>query len=293
MDKQQPEKNITSPEKENTVDELLLKRIRSVERRLLQNIQWVSFAIAALYLLGCIWRVSYYGQLGIPDSFLDFPFPEILIPKSFGFIVFLAWLIVPFSYKKFYRWIFETNQVRFVKSSTLFNKILWVLSCVGLAAILYTKQYRFIAFGALGYFLGEVAFKISSLSNRVQFWHVLWICFLITIGVQYLDGRMTAVSDLKNSNFPLASISVNEQEDVQGLFYGLFKGKYLVCSGNELEGIKLNIVDPDKVKNIDLRYVKWLEFALKNIEKKQRDLQKEKNKLSKEMPDSNIPHEEN
>jgi len=297
MEKQQP-KNITGPEKEKAVDEPLLMRVRSAESRLLQNIKWISLAIAALYLLGYIWRVFYYGRLGIPAYFLDLPFPEILIPKGVGVMVFLAWLIIPFSYKKFNQWILETDQLRFVKASSLFNKILWVLCFVALAALLYTKQHSLIAFAALGYSLGKVAFKLSSLSYRVQFWHLLWICFLVVCAVQLIDAWISAARDMKLGKFPLVRLSSNNQDEDEKpkVLLGFFKGKYFIASPDELYGHKLTVLDSSHVENMDIAYLSWLEESMRKgkkeldeVKKTLEELRGKQEQLAKEIADPNAP----
>ena len=292
--KKQKSKSVTSPEKEKAADESLLMRVRSAERRLLQNIKWISLAIAALYLLGYIWRVFYYGRLGIPESFLDFPFPEILIPKSFGLFLFLAWLIGPFSYEKFYQWILETNQVRFVKSSTLFNKILRVVCFVALAGLLYTRQFTLIAFAAFGYFLGKLAFKLSSLSNRIQFWHLLWICFLSVCVIQSIDAWISSGRDMKLGKFPVVTLSTTDQDDKPKFLLGFFKGKYFIASPDELYGHKVTVLDAKHVDKIDIGYMRWLEASMKKkrkelneLEKRGTELEKRRDQLAKQIDDPN------
>lgn len=293
MEKQQP-KNITSPEKEKAVDEPLLMRVRSAERRLLQNIKWISLAIAALYLLGYIWRVFYYGRLGIPKFLLDFPLPDILVPKSFGIIVFLVWLILEFSYEKFHHWISETNQARFIKSSTLFYKINVVISIVCLGALLYTRQFSLIVFAGLGYFLGKVAFKFSCLSNRVQFWHLLWICLLLACGVQSIDAWISAGQDMKLGKFPLVTLSTNNQDEKTKFLLGFFKGKYFIASPDELYGHKITVLDAKHVDKIDIGYIRWLEASMKKkrkelneLEKRGAELEKRRDQLAKQIDDPN------
>jgi hypothetical protein len=286
MEKQQP-KNITSPEKEKAVDEPLLMRVRSAERRLLQNIKWLSLAIAALYFLGYIWRVFYYRRLGIPESFLDFPFPEILIPKGFGVIIFLAALIITFSYGKFYQWIIETNKVRLLKSSTLFYKITIVLFVVSLGGLLYTRQFSFIVFGILGSCLGKVVFKFSSLSDRVQFWHLLWICLLLACGAQVTDAWISAGRDMKLGKFPLVTLSTNNQDEKTKFLLGFFKGKYFIASTDELYGHKVTVLDAKHVDKIDIAYMRWLEASMKKKRKELNKLEKRRDQLAKQIDDPN------
>jgi len=95
-------KNPRNPAPEKAIPEAILTRVRRMERQLLQNIKWISLGIGVLYLLGYIWRVFYYGRFGIPPSLLDFPFPEILVPKGSGVVAFFVWMIFPLSYAKFH-----------------------------------------------------------------------------------------------------------------------------------------------------------------------------------------------
>lgn len=292
--KNQKPKSIKSPEKDKTVGESLLLRVRSAERRTLQNIKWLSLAIAALYLLGYIWRVFYYRRLGIPESFLDFPFPEILIPKGFGVIIFLAALIITFSYGKFYQWIIETNKVRLLKSSTLFYKITIVLFVVSLGGLLYTRQFSLIVFGILGSCLGKVVFKFSSLSDRVQFWHLLWICLLLACGVQVTDAWISAGRDMKLGKFPLVKPSTNNQDDEPKFLLGFFKDKYFIASPDELYGRKVTVLDAKHRDKIDIAYLGWLEASMKRkrkelseLGKSLQELEKRRDQLAKQMGDPN------
>jgi len=294
MENKQP-KNITRPDNEKDIDEQLLMRVRSAERRLLKNIKWISVAIAALYLLGYIWRVIYYGRLRIPESFLDFPFPEILIPKSFGVPIFLAWLISTFSYEKFYQWIVKTNQVRFVKSSTLFYKIMLVILIISTGCLLYTKQYSLIAFAVFGFFLGKAVFKISSQSNRVQFWHLIWICFIIVIAVQLTDAWISAGRDMKMDKFPWVTLSSTNKENTSGMLLGFFKGKYFIMFLDEHDFPKLRILNAEQVEKVDLNYRSWTVNRLRKLkedflklDKQYDELIKVREALRKESGDPNL-----
>ena len=85
-------------------EDRILGHVRKQERNLLRSISWISIGIAILYVCGYMWRVCYYVRLGIPVSFVDFPFPEILIPKPhlFAFMVQALFVIGYESYNKFY-----------------------------------------------------------------------------------------------------------------------------------------------------------------------------------------------
>jgi len=75
-------------EKDQLYDSQILNRVRRQERVMLRSISWISLGIALLYVCGYLWRASYYNRLGVPVSIVDFPFPEILVPKM-CLVVFL------------------------------------------------------------------------------------------------------------------------------------------------------------------------------------------------------------
>ncbi len=85
-------------------DNKILERVRRQERNLLRSISWISLCIALLYVCGYVWRSWYYARMGIPVSMIDFPFPEILIPKMhlFIFIVYALFVILYESYSNFF-----------------------------------------------------------------------------------------------------------------------------------------------------------------------------------------------
>jgi len=91
-------------------DRIVLPRVQRAERRLLRNIQYVSIGVAVLYLFGFIWRSSYYSRLGIPQSLIDFPFPEILVPKSLCIVIFIVSILSPFASRKFSDFFVETRR---------------------------------------------------------------------------------------------------------------------------------------------------------------------------------------
>lgn len=82
----------------------ILERVRRHERNLLRNLSWISLGIAILYVCGYVWRSWYYARMGIPVSMIDFPFPEILIPKMhlFIFIVQALFVILYENYSNFF-----------------------------------------------------------------------------------------------------------------------------------------------------------------------------------------------
>lgn len=90
--------------------ERVIEQVRKSERHLLKNIKWISIAVATLYVWGYIWRSSYYDRLGIPHSFLDFPFPEILVPQSWLLIAFAGTIIWPFVCQKFYEYYIKARR---------------------------------------------------------------------------------------------------------------------------------------------------------------------------------------
>jgi hypothetical protein len=98
------EKNVT------TVGRIVLPRVQRTERRLLWSIQYASVGVAVLYLFGYIWRASYYSRLGIPQSLIDFPFPEILVPQSWCIVIFVVSLLGPLVSRKFYDFFTETRR---------------------------------------------------------------------------------------------------------------------------------------------------------------------------------------
>lgn len=63
-------------------DEIVLPKVRKAEQRILRSLPLISVIIASLYLLGYIWRIAYYSRIGVPLAFLEFPFPETLLPQS-------------------------------------------------------------------------------------------------------------------------------------------------------------------------------------------------------------------
>ena len=268
-------------------------RVRSAERHLLQNIKWISFAIAALYLLGYIWRVSYYGRLGIPLFLLDFPFPEVLIPQSLGLIIFLAWAAWPFLYAKFYLWFLQTSQGRSPQGSPAFNKTMILLPIVGLGGLLYTKQFSFVGFACLGYFFGRTAWEFSQRPDRVQFWHLLWIFLLVVGVVQWTDAWVLAGRDLKLGKFAVVASSTDTEEDGPRILLGFFRGKYIIASPDDLYGRKLTILDSSHVETMDITYLSWLEQSMrkgkKELKKTLEELRGKQGQLANEMADPNAP----
>ncbi len=84
-------------------DKLMQGIIRKQERYFIERISWISLCVGILYVCGYTWRLVYYKALGIPLSIIDFPFPEILVPKPglaafiFGFAyVFLFAIYIEF-----------------------------------------------------------------------------------------------------------------------------------------------------------------------------------------------------
>ena len=96
-------------------EDRLLEHVRRKERSLLKSISWISIGIAILYVCGYAWRASYYDRIGIPVSFVDFSFPEILIPKPNVF-VFMANLFVVIASGRYYDFYTRKKRLRRAKA---------------------------------------------------------------------------------------------------------------------------------------------------------------------------------
>jgi len=83
------------------VNKGILKKVQHKEHEVIKNISWISISISFLYMCGYAWRVAYYGRLGVPVSFIDFNFPEILIPKP-RLLAFIAQFLLTFLYAKYH-----------------------------------------------------------------------------------------------------------------------------------------------------------------------------------------------
>jgi hypothetical protein len=97
-------------------DEIVLPKVRKAEQRILRSLPLISVIIASLYLLGYIWRIAYYSRIGVPLDFLDFPFPETLLPKSWCLIIFVVSFLSPLISYKFYDYFIETRRVVIAKA---------------------------------------------------------------------------------------------------------------------------------------------------------------------------------
>lgn len=95
-------------------DKEILKHVREYERHIFRSISWVSIGIAILYISGYMWRTSYYKTLGVPFSFIDFPFPLILVPKNRS-IWFIMNFIFVIGYEKYYRFYTEQKRLKRAK----------------------------------------------------------------------------------------------------------------------------------------------------------------------------------
>lgn len=78
------------------------ERVVAEESRVLQSIGWVSIATAILYVCAVAWRFAYYTRLGVPFVILEFPFPDILIPRL-TLLAFIANALLAFLAGRFYR----------------------------------------------------------------------------------------------------------------------------------------------------------------------------------------------
>lgn len=85
-------------------DNEILGLVKRQELNLLKSFSWISLGIAVLYLSGYIWRCAYYTRMNVPVSMIDFPFPEILIPKLplISFITNAVLLILSEYYSNFH-----------------------------------------------------------------------------------------------------------------------------------------------------------------------------------------------
>jgi hypothetical protein len=93
----------------------ILERIRRQERNLLKSISWISLGIAILYVCGYVWRSSYYYSIGIPVLMVDFPFPEILIPKM-GLFIFIAQALFIIAYENYSDFFIKNKRLHRAKT---------------------------------------------------------------------------------------------------------------------------------------------------------------------------------
>lgn len=91
-------------------DSKILERVRIHERYLMRSISWISLGIAILYVCGYTWRYYYYNRMGIPVSMIDFPFPEILVPKIRLF-VFIAQALFVIAYEKYSEFFIKSKRL--------------------------------------------------------------------------------------------------------------------------------------------------------------------------------------
>ena len=113
------------------VGDAVITQVRRSERHLLKNLKWISIAVAMLYVLGYVWRSSYYERLGIPHSLLDFPFPEILVPQSFLLIAFASTIVWPFVCRQFYDYFIKARRKAISESIGISCPIQDIISFLG------------------------------------------------------------------------------------------------------------------------------------------------------------------
>jgi hypothetical protein len=97
-------------------DEIVLPKVRKAEQRILRSLPLISVVIASLYLLGYIWRIAYYSRIGVPLAFLEFPFPETLLPQSWCLAIFVVSFLSPLISYRFYDYFVETRRKLIAKS---------------------------------------------------------------------------------------------------------------------------------------------------------------------------------
>ena len=96
-------------------DNKILGRVRRQERNLLRSISWISLGIATLYVCGYVWRSCYYNRMGIPVSMIDFPFPEILIPKQ-NLFVFIVQALLTIAYENYSNFFIKNKRLHRAKA---------------------------------------------------------------------------------------------------------------------------------------------------------------------------------
>ena len=87
------------------IDERMARHTRAKEEKILRSISLMSLGVAVLYLCGFVWRSSYFMALGMPFAIVEFPFPEILVPRAtvIAFIVNFTSAYIGARYYDFYR----------------------------------------------------------------------------------------------------------------------------------------------------------------------------------------------
>ena len=97
-------------------EDRILEHVRRQERNHIRSISWISIGVAILYVCGYVWRIHYYSRLGIPVLFVDFPFPEIIVPKVRLF-AFMASVLAVIAYENYYD--FYTRKKRLQRAKAM------------------------------------------------------------------------------------------------------------------------------------------------------------------------------
>ena len=99
-------------------DDKILGLVRRQERNLLRSISWLSLCIAILYVCGYVWRSCYYSRLGILVSMIDFPFHQLLVPKTPTYL-FAANAFFWIAYKSYSSFFIKSKRLRRAKTMAI------------------------------------------------------------------------------------------------------------------------------------------------------------------------------
>lgn len=96
----------------NQYSNRIIQNIKRQESHLLKSVSWISLGIAVLYMLGYAWRFCFYTRMGVPIDMVDFPFPDILIPKRPVLIVLVNAFVLIASEKYFSFFVKKRREYR-------------------------------------------------------------------------------------------------------------------------------------------------------------------------------------
>jgi len=165
-------------------------------------------------------------------------------------------------------------------------------------SVIFGYYWQYLAI-VLGNLLGLLAYKLSYIEDRVQYWRMLWACVVVACGVQFADGYLLAGQHLKEGRFPVVvslTLENNEEKSLFGepneytpmIFLGSFKGRDVIASRGPFDWQNVIVLNEDRVTQMKLVYTKWITEGLEKSKGEFTELREQLNALEEKRKKVNM-----
>lgn len=177
----------------------------------------------------------------------------------------------------------------FPRSSKMFDMInnsllyMWILFCVATAVFLTADILWTLLYAALGVGVGYILAKLSEREDRYQLWHTIWVAVILLIILNAISGYVTAKSNLKNLLFPIATITLTNGTEHNGLLLGSFSDGYVITEVDDNDFYKLRKIHKDAIASVSIQTIGRLLRNLEGLKEKMETIQKELENIKTEL----------